>query len=109
MRRAESALAFYALDLRPECAQALVDALVAFVDVVHGADRRGAFRAEAREQYRHAGSNVRAFDALPAELRGPGHDGPVGVAEDDPRAHADQIVGEEQPVLEHLLEHEDRP
>src|SRR5919109_1389380 len=30
------------------------------------------------------------------------------VAEDDPRAHRHELVGEEQPVLEHLLEQEHR-
>src|SRR5205823_6877369 len=48
-------------------------------------------------------------EALAVELRGPVDDGPVRVAEDDPRAHADELVDEEEAVLEHLLEDEDRP
>ena len=31
------------------------------------------------------------------------------VAENDSRAHADELIGEEQAVLEHLLEHQHRP
>src|ERR671934_2051852 len=40
--RRRGASALDALDLRAEGAQALVDALVALVDLVHGADRRRA-------------------------------------------------------------------
>ena len=32
------------------------------------------------------------------------YDRPVGIAQRDPSAHRDQLVDEEQPVLEHLLE-----
>ena len=38
-----------------------------------------------------------------------GDDGAVRVAEDDPRAHRDELVDEEEPALEHLLEDEHRP
>ena len=40
------------------------------------------------------------------ERRRPGDDGAVRIAEHDPGAHADQLVHEEQPRLEHLLEHQ---
>ena len=36
-----------------------------------------------------------------------GHDRPVRVAQHDARAHGDQLVDEEHPRLEHLLEHQD--
>ena len=42
------------------------------------------------------------------ELRGPGDDDAVRVAEDDPRAHPDELVDEEQAALEHLLEDQHR-
>ncbi len=44
----------------------------------------------------------------PCSLRGTVDDRAVGVAEGDPRSHRDQLVGEEQAVLEHLLEDQDR-
>src|SRR5947208_2674067 len=98
-----------AIDVRAEGAQAFVDSFVALVDLVHGADRRRAFRAEARQQHRHPGTNVRALHPLPTQLRGPGDNGTVRIAEDDAGSHAHELVREEQTVLEHLLEHEDRP
>ena len=42
------------------------------------------------------------------EPRRPVDDHAVRVAEDDPRAHRDELVDEEQAVLEHLLEDQDR-
>src|SRR2546425_2082804 len=102
-------LAVDAVDLRAECPQAFVDSLVALVDLVHGTDRRRAFGAEAREQHRHPRTNVRAFHPLSTQLRGPGDHSTMRIAKGDAGAHAHELVGEEQPVLEHLLEHEDRP
>ena len=93
----------------PSALQALVDALVALVDLVDRPDRRLALGAEAREQHRHSGADVRALHPLAAQPRRPGDDRPVWIAEDDPRAHRDELVREEQPVLEHLLEEEHRP
>ena len=46
--------------------------------------------------------------ALAVELGRPAHDRSVRVAEHDARAHRDELVDEEQPVLEHLLEDHDR-
>ena len=68
-----------------------------------------ALGAQAGEQHRHAGADVRALHPLADELRRAGDDRAVRVAEDDARAHRDELVGEEQPVLEHLLEDEHRP
>ncbi len=45
----------------------------------------------------------------PAEPGGPRDDGPVRIAEHDPGAHADQLVDEEEPRLEHLLEDQHHP
>ena len=42
----------------------------------------------------------------PTSFGGPGDHGSVGIAEDDPRPHRDELVDEEQPALEHLLEDE---
>ena len=64
-RGRDSGLAFDALDVRAECAQALVDPLVALVDLVGVADRRRAFRAERGDHHRHAGTNVGARHRCP--------------------------------------------
>src|SRR6266571_305184 len=107
--RGPAPLAVDAVDLGAERPQAFVDSLVALIDLVHGPDRRRAFGAETREQHRHPRTDVRAFHPLPAQFRGPGDHGTMGIAKDDAGSHAHELVGEEQPVLEHLLEHEDRP
>ena len=65
-------------------------------------------RRRGRDQHRHAGADVRALHPLAVELRRAVHDRPVRVAEDDPRAHVDELVDEEQAVLEHLLEDQHR-
>ena len=92
----------------PSAAQPLVDALVAAVDLADVADLRGALGAERRDHHRHAGADVGARQPLAVELRRAGDDDAVRVAEDDPRAHADQLVDEEEAALEHLLEDQDR-
>ena len=50
----------------------------------------------ARDQQRHPGADVGARHALPVELRRADHDDAVRVAEDDPRAHRDELVDEER-------------
>src|SRR5439155_14006382 len=98
-----------ALDVGAEPAQALVDPLVAPVDLADVADRGETLRAEAREQHRHSGADVGARQPFAVQLRRAGDDDPVRVADDDPRAHVHQLVDEEKPALEHLLEDEHRP
>src|SRR5205085_10994377 len=102
-------LALDPLDVRAEPAQALVDSLVAAVDLADVPDRGRAFRAQAREQRGHSGPEVRARQPLAVELRRAGDDDAMRIADDDPRAHVHQLVDEEEPALEHLLEHEHRP
>src|SRR5439155_14626981 len=97
-----------ALDARAEGPQPLVDPLVAAVDLADVADHRGALGRKRGYEHRHAGTDVRALEPLTVELRRARDDRSVRVAEDDPRAHADQLVDEEQATLEHLLEDEDR-
>src|SRR5207253_2671332 len=84
-----------ALNPGPEPAQPLVDPLVAAVDLADVADRRRAVRAQARDQHRHPGPDVRALRTLPVQLRGARDDDAVRVADDDPGAHPDQLVHEE--------------
>src|SRR5262249_20765948 len=104
---APSRLAVSALDLGAERAQPLLDALVAANDLADVADRRGAVRAEARDQHRPARANIGALHSLPVQPRGPGDNRAVRVAEDDPGPHVDELVDEEEPALEHLLEDQD--
>ena len=92
--------------LAPRRAEPLVDPLVAAVDLADVPDRRLPLGGERRDHHRHPGADVRALEPLPVELARARDDDPVRVAEDDPRAHRDELVDEEQPVLEHLLEDE---
>ena len=62
---------------------------------------------EGGEDHGHAGADVGRLDRAALEGRGPGDHGAVRIAEDDPGAHADELVDEEQPRLEHLLEDEE--
>ena len=59
--------------------------------------------------HRHPGADVGALEPLPVQRRRARDDDAMRVAEDDPRAHRDELVDEEEPALEHLLEDEDRP
>ncbi len=98
----------HALDAGAEIAQALVDALVAAVDLADVADLAAALGAERGQQHRHAGADVGRLHALAAQPPRAGDDRPVRVAHDDVGPHQDQLVGEDQAVLEHPLVHEDR-
>src|SRR6185437_6522509 len=80
------------LDAGAELAQALVDALVAAIDLANVAALRAAVRAEGRQQHRHAGPDVGRLDSLSAQAAGDGDDRPVGIAHDDVGAHQDQLV-----------------
>src|SRR6266508_2697918 len=102
------ALASGSLDARAEGAQALVDPLIAPVDLGDVADDRLALGGQGGQQQRHPGADVRRRQPLPVEPGRPVHHGPVGVADDDAGAHPHQLVHEEQPVLEHLLEDQHR-
>src|SRR5918998_934291 len=97
-----------ALDARPERAQALVDPLVPAVDLADVVDLRLPLGAQRRDQDGHARADVRRGDALTPQAPWPDDDRPVGIADRDLRAHRDELVDEEQAVLEHLLEDQDR-
>src|SRR5262245_64433068 len=86
------------LNAGTERTEALVDPLVALVDLVDRPDRRLALGAQAGKKHRHPGADVRALHPLAAELGRARHDGAVRVAEGDPRAPRDQLVREERPV-----------
>src|SRR5262249_59294034 len=75
-------LALGALDRRAEPLQALVDPLVATVDLADVADRRASLCAEGGDQHRHAGTDVGALEALAVQPGGTGDDDSVWVAED---------------------------
>src|SRR5277367_6180123 len=98
----------HALDACAEIAQALVDALVATVDLADVANLAAPFGAQRCQQHRHAGADVRRLDALAAQAPGACDDRAVRVAHDDVGAHQDQLVREDQTVLEHPLVYEDR-
>src|SRR5258708_24941893 len=89
----------YALDTSAQIAQALVDALVATVDLADVADLAAPLGAERREQHRHAGADVRRLNALAAQPARSCDDRPVGVAHDAVSAHQDLLFGEDQAVF----------
>src|SRR4030095_15059099 len=80
------------LDVGPQGPEALVDALVAAVDLAHIADDRLAVGGRGGEQQGHAGADVGRLEALPVQRGGAVDDHPVGVADDDPGPHADPLV-----------------
>src|SRR4051812_23917052 len=71
-----------ALDARPERAQALVDPLVAAVDLPDVPDLRDAVGAQGGDQHGHAGADVGRLHPLAAQPRRAGDDRAVRVAED---------------------------
>src|SRR4051812_16197401 len=76
-------LAGHALDARAEVPQALVDPLVAAVDLADVADLAAAVGAQPGDEHRHARADVGRLHALAAQARGAGDDRPMGVAEGD--------------------------
>src|SRR3954451_11358394 len=90
-----SGLCGHALDARAELPQALVDALVAAVDLPDVADLRTPLGAQCGEQDRHPGTDVRGLDGLAAQTARAVDDRAVRVAQRDVGAHGDELVDEE--------------
>src|SRR5690606_24578269 len=85
-----------ALDGRAEIAQPLIDTLVAalnLADVVDGTDPVG---RERRHQHRHPGANVGRFHSAAVQPSRPADHRPMRITENNPGAHADQLVDKEQ-------------
>src|SRR4051795_9352716 len=93
----------YALDAGAEVSQALVDALVAAVDLPDVADLCTPLGAQRGEQDRHPGTDVRGLDGLAAQPAGAVDDRAVRIAQRDVGAHGDELVDEEHARLEHPL------
>src|SRR5438270_12994927 len=68
----------HALDASAQLAQALVDTLVATVNLTDVADLAPTFGAERREQHGHAGADVGALGPRTAPPPRAGDDAPVG-------------------------------
>src|SRR5918999_727683 len=99
----------HALDARAQRAQAVVDPLIAAVDLADVGDLGGAVRAERGDEQGHARADVRAREALAVKTARAADDRAVRVADDHPSAHGDELVDEEQAVLEHLLVDQHQP
>ena len=95
------------VDLGAEGAQLLVDLLVATVDLLNVADGGDAVGGEGGENEGHAGADVGAGDRLADQTAGTDDDGAMRVAEDDLRAHGDELVDEVETALVHLLMDDD--
>src|SRR5690242_10453291 len=103
-RRWNSPLApvLHALDLGAEGAKALIDALVAALDLTDVVDHALPLCAKRGEQNGHTRSDIGGLHIPAAELRGTDDDRAVRIAENDSSTHADQLVDEEHARLEHL-------
>src|SRR3954471_22042767 len=82
--------------------QSLLDPFVSPIDLMNIVDHALALRAKRGEQKRHTGANVGAGDLRAREPVAAHNDGAVRIAENDARAHLNQLVGEEEPRLKHL-------
>src|SRR5439155_26243279 len=94
----------HALDVRAELLEALVDPLVAAVDLTDVADLRLAIGAQRRDEHGHAGADVGALHARAVKPARTAYHRAMGIAQQDPSAHVHELVHEEEAVLEHLLE-----
>src|SRR4051812_44901020 len=72
-----------ALDVRAEIAQALVDALVAAIDLSDVADLAATLCTEGGQEHRHSGTDVRRLDALAAQAPRARDDRAVRIAHHD--------------------------
>src|SRR5690349_24451044 len=96
-------------DRGAELAETGVDPLVAPLDLADVVDGALPLRGERREEHRHPGPDVGRLDGAAPERRRSRDDRAMGIAEDDPGTHPDQLVDEVEPRLEHLLEDQDHP
>src|ERR1700730_9299098 len=97
-----------AADRSAERVEALIDALVASLDLPDVVDEAGSFGAESGEEQRHSGSDVGRFEERSAETGWAVNEGTMRVAEHDSGAHRRQLVDEEHARLKHLFVHEDQ-
>src|SRR5450759_823481 len=89
-----------------ERVQALIDALVAALDLADVVDEARTFGAQCREQHCHSRADVRRLEERAAQARRPVYQRAVRIAEHDARAHGGPLVDAEHARLEHLLVHE---
>jgi hypothetical protein len=76
--------------------EAVVDALVPPVDLTDVVDDALSIGGEGGQQHGHAGPNIGTLHHPPGELRWTGDHDPMGVAQEEPRTEADELVYEEQ-------------
>ena len=89
------------LDVRAERVQPFVDALIAALDLGDVVDGALPFRAECREQHRHARANVRRLEDGRAKARWAATSARCG-SQDDARSHPHEL-STRHAGLEHLL------
>src|SRR4051794_32459749 len=97
----------HALDLGTENPKAFVDALITALDLADVVDDALPPGAECGKEDGHAGADVGRLHVSAAKLRWADNHCAVGIAEDDLRAHTNELVDEEHARLEHLLVHHD--
>src|SRR5437870_9026264 len=72
--------------------QPLLNALVSAIDLMDVVDRALALGAERGEEQRHSGTDVGTGDLRADEPVATDDDGPVRIAQDDPRSHRSELV-----------------
>src|SRR5690242_12381553 len=81
-------------DVRAECSEPLIDALISALDLPHVVDGARSLGTQRGEQDRHPRPNVGGLDRGAPQSTGSGHQRAVRIAQHDSRAHADELVHE---------------
>src|SRR5438552_2112759 len=96
------------LDRRSEAGQRVFERLVAAIDVLNTGDLGRAHGSKAGDHQGCSGPDVGRAHRRALQLVAPADDGVVAFGT-DVRAHADELVHEHEPVLEHVLGGDARP
>lgn len=92
--------------MRSKRVQALVDTLVATLDLRDIVDGAPSSRTQGGQQHRHSRSDVGRFHRRSAQRARPAHDAAMRVAEHDVGSHPDQAIDKEESRFEHLFVNE---
>src|SRR2546427_3719951 len=87
-------------DLGSKRIEPLLDLFVSAINLIDVVDRALALGAERGKKQGHPGTDVGTGDLRADEPVAADDDGAVRIAQDDPRAHRRQLVGEKQARLE---------
>src|SRR5438874_10367842 len=83
-------------DLGSQRIEPLLNALVSAIDLMDVVDRALTLGAERGQEQRHSGADVGTGDLGADEPIAPHDNGAVRIAQDDPRPHRSELVGEKE-------------